>query len=462
MTSAERDDPRPGQILARLERIPIFRFHLRLAVILGSGTLLDSYDALAIAVALPVIISTFDLSTADIGWLISAAYAGQLVGSLLFGSIAERSGRRPAVIGTFVVMGVFSLAAAVSWSAASLGLARVLTGIGLGGEVPVAAALFNEFVGARRRGLITMAYESTFVWGFLITPLVGLAMITALGPEAGWRAVFALGGLTLIVAVVAVRLLPESVRWLVRSGHVEHAEQTLAMVEDEARARRVHLPEPVPTPAPDLAATRWREPLDGPYRQRSILLWTIAFTDFFATYGYAIWLPTLYVTIGGLPPTASLGLTAAAGVLQLVAAYLFAGTVDIVGRRVWFLSGFGLATAAAAAGAVASSFGYTSWPTLFLVGAGILFGLTPVSMGIYLYAGELYPTRMRAWGTGIAASWIRIAAFVAPIAVAAVLSAGFGIGAVFVMFAIATGVGWTVMFRFGPETRLRVLEDIAA
>jgi len=87
--------------------------------------------------------------------------------------------------------------------------------------------------------------------------------------------------------------------------------------------------------------------------------------------------------------------------------------------------------------------------------------LTPVSMGIYLYAGELYPTRMRAWGTGIAASWIRIAAFVAPIAVAAVLSAGLGIGAVFLMFAIATAVGWTVMFRFGPETRLRVLEEIA-
>jgi MFS transporter, putative metabolite:H+ symporter len=444
-----------------LERVPIFRFHVRLAAILGSGTFMDSFDALAIAVTLPIIVSSFALSTGDIGLLISAAYVGQLVGSLLFGWIAEQAGRRPAVIGTFVVMGVFSLAAAASWDAGSLALARVLTGIGLGGEVPVAAALFNEFVGARRRGLITMAYESTFVWGFLITPLVGLALVSALGPEVGWRAVFVLGGLSLVTAAIAWRLLPESVRWLVRSGRIDEADTTLARIEEEARARGVELAVPEPQHQPDVGPTRWREPLEGAFRQRTILLWTLAFTDFFATYGYAIWLPTLYVTIGGLPPTASLALTAVTGVLQLVAAYLFAGTLDRAGRRMWFLFGFGLAALSAIAGALASTLGYTSWPTLFLVGVGILFGLTPVSMGIYLYAGELYPTRMRAWGTGLAASWIRIAAIVAPIAVAAVLSAGFGIAAIFMMFAVATTMGFLVMYRLGPETRRKVLEEIA-
>src|SRR5690348_13628306 len=93
------------EILARLERLPIFRFHVRVAAILGSGTLLDSYDALAIAVTLPVIVRTFGLTTAEIGWLISAAFIGQLAGSILFGWLAERRGRRPAVIGTFIVMG---------------------------------------------------------------------------------------------------------------------------------------------------------------------------------------------------------------------------------------------------------------------------------------------------------------------------------------------------------------------
>jgi len=300
------------------------------------------------------------------------------------------------------------------------------------------------------------------VWGFLITPLVGLALITMLGPQVGWRAVFALGAISLVTALVAWRVLPESVRWLVRSGRMDEAQSTLAIIEAEAQVRSVELARPEPRLQPDIAPTRWFEPLEGTYQPRTFLLWTLAFTNFFATYGYAIWLPTLYVTIGGLPATASLALTAVTGVLQLIAAYLFAGTVDLVGRRAWFLFGFGLAAVSAAAGAVASSLGYTSWPTLFLVGVGVLFGLTPVSMGIYLYAGELYPTRMRAWGTGLASSWIRIAAIVAPIAVATVLSAGLGIAAVFLMFALATTCGWAVMFRLGPETKHRVLEELAA
>jgi putative MFS transporter len=452
---------RPAELLARLERVPVFRFHLRLASILGSGTLLDSFDALAIAVTLPIIVTTFALSTPEIGWLISAAYVGQLVGSIVFGWMAERVGRRPAVIGTFVVMGLFSLMAGVAWDAESLGLARILTGIGLGGEVPVAAALFNEYVGARRRGVITMAYESTFVWGFLITPLVALVVISAFGADVGWRVVFLLGGLSLITAIVALRLLPESVRWLVRAGRIDEAAATLATIEAEARSRMGELAEPEVRHEPNLAPTRWVEPLEAAYRARTLLLWTLAFTDFFATYGYAIWLPTLYVTVGGLPPAASLALTAVTGVMQLVAAYLFAWSVDRIGRRAWFLMGFGLAAVAALGGAAASALGQTSWPTLFLVGAGILFGLTPVSMGIYLYAGELYPTRMRAWGTGLAASWIRIAAIVAPVAVAAVLSAGLGIGAVFLLFAGVTGLGWVVMYRLGPETKQRVLEELA-
>jgi putative MFS transporter len=456
------DDERATAAVARLERLPIFGFHLRLAALLGTGTLLDSFDALAIAVTLPVIVSSFDLDVGSVGWLISAAYAGQLLGSVLFGWLAERAGRRTAYIGSLVVMGVFSLAAAVSWSAGSLGVARVLTGIGLGGEVPIAAALFSEYAQARRRGLLTMLWETSYIWGFLVTPLVALGLISALGPEAGWRTVFALGGLSLIAALAALRWLPESVRWLVRSNRLDEAERTLVAIEDEATDEGRTLPDTQVQPPPDIAPTRWREPLGAAYRGRTLLIWTLTFTDFFATYGIAVWLPTLYVTLGGLPPTASLALTAITGVLQLIAAYLFATTVDRFGRRPWFVFGLSLAAVSAGAGLIASSLGLTAWPTLFAVGAGTLFGLTPVSMGVFLYAGELYPTRMRAWGTALAGGWIRIAAFVAPLAVAGVLGAGWGIQGVFVMFAIATSAGAVVMLARGPETRQRVLEELAA
>jgi putative MFS transporter len=454
-------DARTSNVLARLERVPVFGFHLRLAALLGVGTLLDSFDALAIAVTLPVIVSSFDLDVGSVGWLISAAYAGQLLGSVMFGWLAERAGRKPAYVGSLVVMGLFSLVAAVAWSAGSLAVARVLTGIGLGGEVPIAAALFSEYVQARRRGLITMLWETSFIWGFVVTPLVALGLIEGLGPETGWRAVFALGGLSLVAVVAAIRWLPESIRWLVRSGRLDAAERTLAGVEAEASARGVSLEAPQPQPLPDVAPTRWREPLEAGYRARTLLVWTLTSANFFAVYGIAVWLPTLYVTLGGLPPAASLTLTILTGGLQLASAYLFAGTVDRIGRRRWFVFGLSLAATAAAAGLAASAVGLTGWPILFAVGALMLFGLTPVSMGVFLYAGELYPTRMRAWGTALAGGWIRIAAFVAPLAVAAVLGAGWGIQGVFAMFGVATSVGAAVMVTWGPETRQVVLEELA-
>jgi putative MFS transporter len=423
--------------------------------------LLDSFDSLAIAVTLPVIVTTFGMDLGSVGWLISAAYAGQLVGSVLFGWLAERAGRRAAYIGSLVVMGIFSLAAAVSWDAGALGAARVLTGIGLGGEVPIAAALFSEYVQARRRGLLTMLWETSFIWGFLLTPLVALGLISLLGPEAGWRATFAVGGMSLLAAAAAARWLPESARWLAASGQLTRAERTVAAIETAAVSRGLTLPPVTAQPPADTRSTRWREPFDRSYRGRTALIWTLTFTNFFATYGIAVWLPTLYVTIGGLPASASLGLASVTGLLQLASAHLFAATVDRVGRRPWFVFGFSLAAVSALSGVVATVTGLTGWPTLLGVGAGMLIGLTPVSMGVFLYAGELYPTRMRAWGTALAGAWIRIAAFSAPLAVAAVLEI-WGIQGVFAMFAIAASAGAALVFAGGPETRQRVLEELAA
>jgi MFS transporter, putative metabolite:H+ symporter len=461
--SRAQDQQLPATALvARLERLPVFRFHLRLAGLLGAGTLIDSFDALAIAVALPVIVASFDLDVGAVGWLISAAYAGQLVGSVLFGWLAEQAGRRTAYIGSLALMGTFSLAAALTWSAGSLAVARVLTGIGLGGEVPIAAALFSEYVQAPRRGFVTMLWETSFIWGFLVTPLIALGLISALGAEAGWRMLFALGGLSLVAALAAVRWLPESIRWQVRTGRLPEADRTRAEIEAEASRCGIGLEPPPSLPQPDIAPTRWREPLEAAYRGRTLLIWTFTFATFFAVYGIAVWLPTLYVTLGGLPADAALALTTISGGLQLASAYLFACTVDRVGRRRWFASGLLLAAVAAVAGVAATAVGLVSWPTLFAVGGTMLIGLTPVSMGVFLYAGEMYPTRMRAWGTALAGGLIRIAAFLAPLAVAAVLAAGWGIGGVFLMFAAATSVGAAVVLARAPETRQRVLEEIAA
>ncbi len=83
-------------LIARLERVPFSRWHLRARIIVGSATFFDAFDALSLAFVLPVLVPLWKISSADIGWLIAIGYLGQFAGALIFGSLAERYGRVPA------------------------------------------------------------------------------------------------------------------------------------------------------------------------------------------------------------------------------------------------------------------------------------------------------------------------------------------------------------------------------
>src|SRR5262245_37821805 len=126
-------------IVARLERLPTSWWQVKARVIVGVATFFDAFDALAIASVLPVIVPLWKLAPPEIGLMISAGFLGQLLGALLFGWIAERYGR----IGSIALFAVMSLACAFAWDYPSLLVLRTIQGIGLGGEVPVAAVFIS-------------------------------------------------------------------------------------------------------------------------------------------------------------------------------------------------------------------------------------------------------------------------------------------------------------------------------
>jgi len=101
--------PSPADLIARLERVRASRWLLRARVIVGSATFFDAFDALSLAFVLPVLVSRWHLSPAEIGWLIAAGYLGQFFGALVFGRLAERWGRIPAAAGATALMSVMSL-----------------------------------------------------------------------------------------------------------------------------------------------------------------------------------------------------------------------------------------------------------------------------------------------------------------------------------------------------------------
>src|SRR5215510_6982757 len=226
-------------VVARIERLPLSAWQIKARIIVGTATFFDAFDALAIAAVLPAIVPLWKLTPPQIGLIISAGFAGQLVGALLFGWVSERYGRMTAMVWSIAVFAVMSLVCAVAWDFNSLLVFRMIQGIGLGGEVPVAAAYINEITRAQGRGRFVLLYELVFPIGLVGASLAGLWIV----PHLGWQYMFVIGALPALLALALRSLLPESPRWLAVHGRNAEAEAAMTLIERETqKATGVPLP----------------------------------------------------------------------------------------------------------------------------------------------------------------------------------------------------------------------------
>src|SRR3978361_281541 len=182
-------------VVARIERLPTSWWHVKARIVVGVATFFDAFDAIAIATVLPVLVPLWKLTGPDIGFMISAGYVGQLVGALLFGWIGERYGRMPAMIGSIALFAVMSFVCAFAWDYQSLLCFRTLQGVGLGGEVPVAATHISELTRAKNRGRVFLLSELGFPIGLVAVSLSAIWVV----PNLGWQWMFYIGALPAIL-----------------------------------------------------------------------------------------------------------------------------------------------------------------------------------------------------------------------------------------------------------------------
>lgn len=470
----ERDEPSGdggrgatsvAEVVARLERLPFTRSHLKIGAILCGGTFFDAFDALAIASALTVIFKVLHISLVNVGLLLGVGYIGQFLGAVCVGALSERYGRKAGFTISIAVYAIFTLATALAWNFASLTIFRVLQGFGLGAEVPMGAALFSEFLASRRRGVIYMTYQTIFGWGVLLAPLVVAAVLAVAGPGIGWRIALGIGVIPVIIAVIAWRALPESPRWLVEQGRGGVANDVVTQLERAATRRgRALAPVRVEVATPT-RGTDLRELFSAGYLRRTVLVWVMFATSYFISYSYTIWLPTLYVQFGHLPVGEALILTSVVGAVSIVVGYIFALLVDSVGRLPIFIACFAIMAFGAAFGVfLVLGLKLTAWPVLFAVTLIITVGTYPVNTGLYLYTPELFPTRMRAWATGTGSGMQRIFTAIAPFVVGLIVASASGAGAaisgVFILLLVVALIGLVTVVVLGVETTKRVLEHL--
>lgn len=244
-------------LVARLERLPVTPRLMLIRVVVGIATFFDAYTVLAIAFAMPQLVSEWQLTPTEVGLIISAGYIGQIFGAVIFGSLAERFGRLKTLFFTILLFVSMDVMCLFAWSGASMMLFRFLQGVGTGGEVPVASAYINEFVGAEKRGRFFLLYEVIFPIGLMFAGMAGYFLV----PVYGWKAMFIVGLIPSVLTIPLRWLMPESPRWLATQGRTAEADAVVSMLERSATRRGLVLAEPQVRPVDPrtVAKSDWRE-----------------------------------------------------------------------------------------------------------------------------------------------------------------------------------------------------------
>ena len=440
-------------LLARMEQVPFSRWHMKARLIMGSATFFDAFNALSLAFALPTLIRLWHISPKQSGLLISSSYVGQLVGALVFSALAEKVGRIRGTTAAIAIMSVMSFGCALAGNFPMLLACRLVQGIGVGGEMPVAATYINELSRAHGRGRFFLLYEMIFPLGLMATGQIGAWIV----PAFGWSSIFLLGGIPGLLITFLVARLPESPRWLISRGRLAEAEAIVKQVE-ASTARRV--PPAATSPTASTASLmqrgRWTELLSNIYRGRTLIVWALWACAFFVANGLNNWMPSLYNTVYHMSLRQSLRAASMTNVAQVAVLFVCAFSIDRIGRRTWTVAAFVLGGVTLAYLGITGAEKALSVMIFGTVGYGLVGSVNAV---LYLYTPEIYPTRMRAIGTGLATSWLRIASAVGPALVGFMVDAK-GIHSVFLMFAAVSVLGaFAAMYMV--ETSDRRLEEIA-
>jgi putative MFS transporter len=446
---------RAQNIIARIERLPFTLWHVKMRLIVGTATFFDAFDAVTIAYILPVLIPLFQLTPTQIGLLIAMGYVGQLVGAIFFGWLAERIGRLPTLVASIAIFSIMSLVCAFSWSYTSLLIFRAIQGIGLGGEIPIAAAYVNELSKAKGRGRFVMLYELIFTIGALASAVLGFLIV----PRFGWQYMFIIGALPALLALFMYRLVPESPRWLVNKGRLDQADKIVSNLEMAvSRNGQIELPPVIPMVAKlEKNTTDWRELFRGIYKRRTLVIWVMWFCAYFIIYGLATWLPSLYTTVYKLPLQQALLYSLIGSLIGFIGTLICAFVIDRIGRKLWFI----LAFLGSGICLILLGLSGAEDANLVLIFASLSsFFMVSIATALYLYTPELYPTRLRALGSSIGTAWLRIASIIAPVLLGLIVGI-YALKWAFLVFGVIALTASVISGLFAIETKGEVLEEIS-
>ncbi|MGN9840396.1 MFS transporter [Nonomuraea sp. H19] len=429
----------------------------RIFIIGGLGYMFDAWDVALNGFLTPLLGTEFGLSVAERGLVATANLIGMAVGAVMWGTIADRVGRKRAFSLTLLIFALFSVVGALAPTYGVFLAFRFLAGVGLGGCIPVDYALVGEFSPSRLRGKILAAMD---VWWPVGATLCGV-VATVLSPVQGnWRWMLAVMILPALLLFWVRRGIPESPLYLAKNGR----EQEARAVIDDLVARTGAAAEPyvIEAPATEAAGSGKMRAALGQLRQvwsfspRVTSVAWLLFITVMTTYYVALsWMPTI-LKAGGYSDYAAFARTTLMSAVGIIGVLVSAWLIEAVGRK-WVI-GVSAPLAAAAMVAFAASLDIRSAALVWLGAFGFLIQVAiPV---LYAYIAELYPTRIRASGFGWASSASRVASGFIPLIFGSLLWPTLGLTMTFVVLGVVVLAVVLWMAVAAPETKGRKLDHI--
>jgi AAHS family 4-hydroxybenzoate transporter-like MFS transporter len=390
--------------------VPRSRLHLRVAWLCGMVLFLEGYDIAAVGYAIPSLVDAWKVQPAVFTQVLTAGNVGLLLGSVCAGLLGDRLGRKPVLIICVVAFGVFSLLAALAGAPPQLAGLRFLTGLGLGGGLPLAVALASDFVPGYSSGRLVILMSAGVPIGFSAGGLLASWLVRVFG----WPAIFVTGGVLPLAVVPLLALwLPESIALRV-----------------EPRRR-------------NLALALFQNGL----APSTVLLWAINMLSLLGTFFILLWTPAILHNKGASPSQAILATTIYS--LGVIASPLLAALlVDPIGiERV--MTG-GLAFGALCVLAIGLFYPRFWLLSLVLCGAGIGGGC---QAGVNSLSALAYPPAIRSTGAGWALGAGRVGAIGGALVGGALLALGFRAQKIFVAASIPS---------FGAALLMEILRRLRA
>ncbi len=409
-----------------LDRAPVSSFHGRVLALCAFSLVVDGFDLLAMSAAAPSVAADFQVPSAAFGPVLSASLFGAAIGGVLAGPVGDRIGRRPLLIGMFLLAAIVTAATAFCTTLDALIALRLLTGLFVGGAVPPALALAAEYYPASRRQLLLIIMVGGAPLGSALASLSAPSLIA----RFGWEGIFVVGGgLALACGLMLAAALPESLRFLVLKGR--GPESVAALIAKIAPQCSIAADQPITVRDESTGASAKLLFADG-RAGATLLLWVVYIGSQAQLYFLGSWLPILFRESGLPLATALYGTMAhqAGGVFGSIAFGFWSDRVAPERVMAWMyaLAIVSIPLLGLATGAL---------PLLFILAIVSGIGAVGVQSCVHAFAATFYPTLIRTTGVGWGVSVGRLGAIVSPLIGGMMLGAGWPVPRILLAVSVA-------------------------